>query len=104
MSDSTIPSNSQQPPPMGDATGGLIPYKNVPALVGYYLGVFSLIPCLGLLLAVPALVLGIIGLVKAAKMPTARGKVHAWVAIILGAVSLLGHAAFSVLPYLMARH
>ena len=28
----------------GDATGGVIPYKNVPALVAYYLGVFSLIP------------------------------------------------------------
>ncbi|TWT38420.1 hypothetical protein Enr8_01120 [Blastopirellula retiformator] len=24
--------------PEGDATGGIIPYKNLPALIGYYLG------------------------------------------------------------------
>ncbi len=34
----------------GDATGGLIPYKNPPALIGYYFGIFSLIPGLGLVL------------------------------------------------------
>ena len=39
----------------GDATGGVIPYKNGPALAAYYLGIFSLIPCGGLLLAIPAL-------------------------------------------------
>ena len=32
----------------GDATGGVIPYKNAPALVAYYLGLFSIFPVLGL--------------------------------------------------------
>ena len=60
----------------GDATGGLIPYKNGMALASYYSGVFSLIPCLGLILAPIALVLGVLGLSYANKHPTARGKAH----------------------------
>jgi len=49
----------------GDATGGVIPYKNMPALLAYYLGLFSLFPCIGLFLAIPAFVLGIMGLQNA---------------------------------------
>jgi hypothetical protein len=84
-----------QPPPnaawqtQGDATGGLIPYKNVPALLSYYLGVFSLIPCIGLVLAVPAVILGIIGLVQRSKNPAIRGAAHAWVGIVLGGLMTL---------------
>lgn len=62
----------------------LIPYRNFCSLLGYYLGIFSLIPLVGILLALPALILGIIGLVIARKEPDRRGKVHAIVAIILG--------------------
>ena len=29
----------------GDSTGGIIPYKNGPALAAYYCGVFAVIPC-----------------------------------------------------------
>ena len=70
----------------GDATGGVIPYKNPAALIGYYLGVFSLIPCLGFFLAVPALVLGIVGLRAYSNNPLVKGRVHAWVAIIAGSI------------------
>jgi len=49
----------------GDETGGLIPYKNPAALAAYYLGIFSILPVLGLFLAVPALILGVVGLVVA---------------------------------------
>ncbi len=63
---------------------GLIPYRNPAALVGYYLGVFSLIPILGALLALPAIILGIVGLVKRHHEPRRRGLAHAWLAIILG--------------------
>jgi hypothetical protein len=66
----------------GDATGGIIPYKNVPALVAYYLGVFSLIPCFPI--GIAALVLGIMGLRKAAAEPRVRGQVHAWIGILVG--------------------
>src|SRR5262245_11989698 len=80
----------------GDATGGLIPYKNGMALASYYTGVFSLIPCLGLILAPVALILGIMGLGYANKHPTARGKAHAWVGIVLGALVLIGHVGLFV--------
>jgi hypothetical protein len=34
----------------GDATGGIIPYKNPSALIAYYCGLFSLFPILGVFL------------------------------------------------------
>ena len=71
-------------PSQGDATGGVIPYKNVPALLAYYLGLFSLFPLLGLFLAVPAFILGIIGLKKRRENPAVKGSVHAWIGVIMG--------------------
>jgi hypothetical protein len=73
----------------GDATGGLIPYKNPAALIAYYLGIFSLMPCIGILLAVPAFILGIVGLKQRAKNPVIKGSVHAWIGIVLGALMTL---------------
>ena len=64
--------------------GGLIPYKNTHALVSYYLGVFSAIPCVGIFLGIAALILGIKGLRFAKQHPETKGKVHAWVGILLG--------------------
>ena len=84
-----LPSASRE----SDVTGGLIPYKNVPALVGYYVAVFSLIPCLALLLGPAAIVLGMAGLKRRKANPAARGVAHAWVAIILGALTFLGNVA-----------
>jgi hypothetical protein len=63
-------------------------------VVAYYLGIFALIPCLGLLLSVPALVLGILGLRKAARQPEVKGKVHAWAGIVLGGVIFLAYVVF----------
>lgn len=80
-------------PPEGDATGGLIPYKNAKALSAYYLGVFSLIPCLGLILGPIAIILGFLGLGYAKKHPEARGQAHAIVGIVLGGLVLAGHLA-----------
>ncbi len=57
-----------QPKPNDDSLTNIIPYRNVAALVGYYLGVFSLIPCLGIPLAVAAIVMGIIGWSKRARI------------------------------------
>ncbi len=81
----------------------LIPYKNGAALTAYYLGIFSLV-C-GFLLGIPALILGIRGLHHAALHPEAKGKVHAWVGIILGSLTTLvtlGIAAAILLS--AARH
>lgn len=76
---------SQLPPDLqGDATGGLIPYKNPHALFAYYTAIASLFPCVGALLGIVAFVLGIIGLKKRKNNPAIKGSVHAWIGIILG--------------------
>jgi hypothetical protein len=79
----------------GDATGGLIPYKNGPALAAYYCGVFSIIPCfvIGLL----GLFLGLRGLKVAKANPAVRGKVHAWIGIIVGGFFGVIYALLTVL-------
>ncbi len=100
------PAPGMAPPPPGGgdrAVQTLIPYRNVPALIGYYLGVFSLIPCLGPLLGIAAIVLGIIGLRKAGQDPDARGKGHGITAVVLGALSILGHLAFFLFMFASSR-
>jgi len=92
-----VPVAAPQRPTEDAALGGLIPYKNVPALVGYYLAVFALIPCVGIPLGIAAVVLGAIGLSRAKNHPEARGKVHAWFAIIFGAVCAVGHVVLIVM-------
>lgn len=77
--------------------GGLIPYKNAQALWAYYVGIFSLIPCVGIPLGIAALILGIRGVRYAGKHPAAQGKIHAWVGIILGTVCAAGYLALIVL-------
>lgn len=94
-------SNPYQPPPgemqhqppgsgEGDATGGVIPYKNPYALIAYYLGILSLLCCItGLPWGIIPIVLGVIGLRRRAANPVIKGSVHAWIGIVLGAMSTL---------------
>lgn len=53
-----------------DAVTTIIPYKNVPALISYYLGILALLPLIGLLPGIAALILGILGLKKRAANPS----------------------------------
>lgn len=79
--------------PTGDATGGVIPYKNPQALIGYYTGLaafaLSCLPGIGLILGIVALVLGIRGFRAYRKTPVIGGPVHAWIAIAGGSFALL---------------
>lgn len=94
------------PPPPRDETDDpvsvVIPYKNPPALIAYYLAVFSLIPCLGILLGIAAVILGIMGLVYARDHEHARGRFHAWVGIVGGGLiallNIVGLVLMVVLP------
>jgi hypothetical protein len=86
-----------------DAIETLIPYRNALALVSYYLGVFALIPCAGLVLGPGALVLGIMGLSYRKKNPTAGGTAHAIVGIVLGSLVLLAHLALVVWVVVLAN-
>src|SRR5262245_16423864 len=87
----------------GSGVEVLIPYKNTAALTAYYLGVFSIV-C-GLILGLPALILGIIGLKHADRHPEARGKVHAWIGIVLGSLTtLISLAAIAFIVFAAAQH
>lgn len=70
----------------------LIPDKNPKALIGYYLGFVSLLPCIGFPFSVAAIILGIMGLQFSRQHPEAEGGGHAIVGIVLGVFSLLANA------------
>ena len=72
----------------GDATGGLIPYKNKYALIAYYLGVFSFfIPFSG----IASIVLGVKGLQARKRNPVIKGSAHAIVGIVAGVCTIIFH-------------
>ena len=69
------------------AAGGierLIPTHNPSALTAYYLGIFSIIPCLAIPMGIAAVVLGLRGLKLFKSHPEVHGRTHAWVGIIAG--------------------
>jgi len=68
----------------GDATGGIIPYKNPKALIAYYLGIFSGLPIIGLPIGIAAFVLGIMGLRDRSRNPAIKGSIHAGIGIGCG--------------------
>jgi hypothetical protein len=75
-----------------DPVATIIPYRNGRALAAYYLGVFSLIPCLGgLFLGPAALILGILGLRYVRQNPRAKGTGHAIAGIVLGSLTTLAN-------------
>jgi hypothetical protein len=63
---------------------GMIPTRNSAALTAYYLGIFSFIPFLGILLGIPAFFLGRAGLKAVRERPEIKGTTHAWIGIIAG--------------------
>ena len=67
-----------------DTMQKFIPTKNMPSLWAYYMGVFGLIPFVGLPLSIAAIVLGFMGLKKFKATPTPGAKGHALAGLILG--------------------
>jgi hypothetical protein len=88
------PSAAAMPPVRSSdaAISTLIPYQNSPALIAYYLGLFSLSACIpllgivGVIMAIAAVVLGLKGLRLAKENESAKGRVHAWIGVICGSV------------------
>jgi hypothetical protein len=83
-------------PPSNSGLNKVIPYRNIPALAGYYCAVFALIPFVGILLGLLAMSLGIAGLRVARRNPAAGGKIHAWVGIVLGLLCATGYLALAL--------
>jgi hypothetical protein len=86
----------QTPGSAADAVSSIIPYRNVPALVAYYLAVFSLLPCIGALLGLIALILGLKGLRLARENPDAKGRVHAWIGILVGGFFFVAYTILGI--------
>jgi hypothetical protein len=78
------PAGAAAAPAADNGISTIIPYKNAPALIAYYLGIFSLIPCTGLITGIIAFILGLKGLKNVKEHPEAKGKVHAWIGILCG--------------------
>lgn len=101
--------NNAPPPlaaaPEGDATGGLIPYKNKHALIGYYMSIGGLllmcVPLLGLAYGIAVIYCGIKGRKNAIEHPEVKGSVHAWIAIVGGVIESIV-AVFSTISLIMA--
>jgi hypothetical protein len=77
---------SYQTPQPSDPVQAFIPYRNAPALISYYLGIFSILPCAGAIMGPIAIFLGLKGLKLAAQHPEARGKAHAITGIVSGSI------------------
>jgi hypothetical protein len=79
--------------PSDGGVGVVVPYRNAPALISYYVGILGLILCflfgLSLFSGVTAVILGFMGFSRARKQPEAHGTAHAWVGIICGFVQIL---------------
>jgi hypothetical protein len=96
------PVNYATPPRGGEnVVSTIIPYRNVWALTSYYLGLFSLFPCLGCPMGIAAVILGIKGLKLANANPQAKGKIHAIVGIVCGGIFGLIWTALIVLWIVM---
>ena len=78
----------QVPPP--NAIDHVIPVRNGPALISWYLGVFSLIPILGIPLGIGAIITGLIGLLKVGRGDVKVGFWHGLLGMILGCIGTFG--------------
>jgi hypothetical protein len=94
---SSIKKRSGAPAAPDTALSSLVPYTNPRALTAYYCSIFSIIPCMGLVLGPAAVLLGILGLRFVSANPDAKGTAHAVVGIALGAVTTLGNLTFAAM-------
>jgi len=85
----SLPAPLPGPPPIAPRPGR--PAKNLKALVAATLGIFSMVPPVGAVLGIPAVVLGISGLGFYQQNPASGGKVHAWIGIIFGGLFAVGY-------------
>lgn len=81
----------------------MVPASNMDALVGYYLGLFGLVPPFGLIISPLAIMFGRRGLARIAEEPGLPGKTHAKVGVGCGAACLVWNlliVGFVLLIYL----
>lgn len=77
-----------------DGIQTLIPTKNKPALLSYYFGIAGLVPILGLLFSILAIVYGKKGLKIYSTNPTPGAKGHSITGMVLGIIQLIAFVLF----------
>ncbi len=94
------------PPPMpspDDFVGRMIPTGNQPALVAYYVSFGALLPAVGLIAAVVAIIAGVKGVKLERAHPEVRGGLHAWFGIVFSVVCTCGWIAVWLLFFSVTR-
>ena len=71
-------------PSPNDLVGIMIPTGNKPALISYYVALASLLPALGIVAGIVAVVFGVKGIRLARRHPEVRGGLHAWFGVLFG--------------------
>jgi hypothetical protein len=87
-----------------DFVGVMIPTGNKPALIAYYVAYGALIPCLGLIAAVVAIVYGIKGIRLERRYPEVRGGLHAWFGVVFSVLCVAGQVAAALLLWSAGHH
>ncbi len=77
-------------------------HPNLNAFYGYYAGLGSIIPVIGLLLGPVAIVLGILGLSHYAKYPKSKGRKHSLTGIMIGSLAFV--ANLLIITILLLHH
>ncbi len=96
------PSFAQAPPGQRyeqapEGLSALIPDKNTPALISYYLGLFAIMPCFGLAFGPIAFVKGRKALADEKANPQIKGGTHAKVGIGCGLIGFVFNLAMLAL-------
>jgi hypothetical protein len=116
-----VPPDTVAVVPAHSGLNKVVPYRNIPALAGYYCAVFAIIPLFaifvggtnpyarevvsdllpfaGVLPGFIAAMLGLSGLRLSRQTPAAGGKVHSWIGIVLGGACALGYLAMALAVY-----
>ena len=100
------PAKPEEPPPMPspkDFVGTMIPSGNKPALISYYVAYAALLPCLGLIAAVVAIVYGMKGIRLERQYPEVRGGLHAWFGVVFSSLCVVGQIATALLLWSASR-
>jgi hypothetical protein len=77
----------------GETFGQLTPWQNPAAVYAYYVGLAGLMPVVGAMLGLAALLLGLTGLIRVRRRPEIEGTNFAVAGIALGALEVVFNVA-----------
>jgi hypothetical protein len=82
-----------------EAISIIIPYKNPRALASYYMSFFTLIPVIGIIIGLAAIILGVLGLRYTGAHRKAKGTAHSLIGICLSTICIVANPFISYMLY-----